>query len=485
MPMLPPQRPGMNSRQVSSSSFADAFEVARSKLSELGLKEPEDLESDDTLAPGSPVSSSDSDESADGLYSSSESDDTPQSPISPITNPVTPVAEPDVADNFAFAFDIDGVLIRGGRPIPEAIEAMKVLNGENEFGIKVPYIFLTNGGGKFETERCRDLSQQLEIEVSPGQFICGHTPMREFASRYGTVLVVGGEGQKCREVAQSYGFRDVITPGDIIKANSHTAPFRKLTDLEIESSRDLLAGGKKKLSDVVVEAIFVFADSRDWASDLQIILDIAQSKGGRLETRSDTFDEGPPIYFSHSDVLWSAAHEHVRLGMGALRRIVETVFEDTSGGRKLKTHAFGKPQVSTFEFATRLLQQWRAAQHGLTESEPPATVYFVGDTPESDIRGTNAMNEKSENEWYSILVKTGVYQAGTEPKYKPRKLVDTVLDAVNHGIRREMAKLGSRKSTGGRMLPLDDAALKAIAEGRTPNFDGAVDPFTFSFSKAA
>lgn len=305
--------------------------------------------------------------------------------------------------------------------------------------------------------------------------------MREFSARYNTVLVVGGEDQKCREVAESYGFRDVITPGDIIKANAHIAPFRRLASSEIESSRDLLADGGK-LSDIVIEAIFVFADSRDWASDLQIILDIAQSKGGRLETRSETFDEGPPIYFSHSDVLWSAAHEHVRLGMGALRNIVETVFEDTSGGRKLKTHAFGKPQVSTFEFATRLLQQWRAAQHGLTESEPPATVYFVGDTPESDIRGTNAMNEKSENEWYSILVKTGVYRAGMEPKYKPRKLVETVLDAVNHGIRREMAKLGSRKSTGGRMLPLDDAALKAIAEGRSPNFDLAADPFTTSFT---
>lgn len=41
------------------------------------------------------------------------------------------------ADSFAFAFDIDGVLIRGGRPIPQAIEAMKVLNGENEYGIKM------------------------------------------------------------------------------------------------------------------------------------------------------------------------------------------------------------------------------------------------------------------------------------------------------------------------------------------------------------
>lgn len=339
-----------------------------------------------------------------------------------------------------------------------------------------PYIFLTNGGGKFETERCRDLSRQLEIDVSPGQFICGHTPMREFADRYGTVLVVGGEGEKCREVAESYGFRDVITPGDILKANASTAPFRKLTDEEFENSRDLRERGP--LSDIVIEAVFVFADSRDWASDLQIILDVAQSKGGRLETRSETFTEGPPIYFSHNDVLWSAAHEHARLGMGALRRIVETVFEDTTGGKKLKTYAFGKPQVSTFEFATRLLQQWRAAQHGLAESEPPATVYFVGDTPESDIRGTNAMNEKSKNEWYSILVKTGVYQAGTEPRYKPRKLVDTVLDAVNHGIRREMFKRGSFKTAGGRMLPLDDAAMKSLAEGRTPDFVTQMGPFS-------
>lgn len=339
-----------------------------------------------------------------------------------------------------------------------------------------PYIFLTNGGGKFETERCQDLSKQLEIDVSPGQFICGHTPMREFADHYGTVLVIGGEGEKCRDVAESYGFKDVITPGDILRANAHTAPFRKLTEIEHNNARDLLARGGT-LSDIVVEAVFVFADSRDWASDLQIILDIAQSKGGRLETRSETFDEGPPIYFSHGDVLWSAAHEHARLGMGALRKIVETVFEDTSGGRKLTTHAFGKPQVSTFEFATRLLQQWRATQHGLVESEPPATVYFVGDTPESDIRGTNAMNETTENEWYSILVKTGVYQAGTVPKYTPRKLVDTVLDAVHHGIRREMAKLGSRKETGGRMLPLDDVALKALGEGRTPDFSLRADPF--------
>jgi hypothetical protein len=52
------------------------------------------------------------------------------------SEPDTPV-ETTVTDKFAFAFDIDGVLIRGGRPIPEAVEAMKVLNGKNAHGIKM------------------------------------------------------------------------------------------------------------------------------------------------------------------------------------------------------------------------------------------------------------------------------------------------------------------------------------------------------------
>lgn len=51
----------------------------------------------------------------------------------------TPTMSPSttVTGSYAYAFDIDGVLIRGGKPIPEAVEAMKVLNGQNEYGIKV------------------------------------------------------------------------------------------------------------------------------------------------------------------------------------------------------------------------------------------------------------------------------------------------------------------------------------------------------------
>ncbi|KAI1607823.1 HAD-like domain-containing protein [Exophiala viscosa] len=319
-------------------------------------------------------------------------------------------------DKYAFAFDIDGVLIKGGEVIPAAIEAMKVLNGENEYGIKVPYIFVTNGGGKTEEERCIQLSNQLQVDVSPGQFICGHTPMRELAQKYHTVLVVGGEGEKCRTVAKGYGFKDVITPGDIIKDNKDTTPFRKLTEEELNNSN------QRNYGEVDIEAVFVFADSRDWAGDCQIILDIC-----------------PPVFFSHNDVVWATSHKHSRIGMGALRASLEAMFRAITG-QEIKTIAFGKPQMGTFEFATRLLQQWRKDTHGI--NRPPETVYFIGDTPASDIRGTNEFNDMGSTEatWHSILVKTGVFQEGGRPEYVPKTTVDNVLDAVRYGMQREADK---------------------------------------------
>ncbi|KAL6715572.1 hypothetical protein ACLMJK_006533 [Lecanora helva] len=354
---------------------------------------------------------------------------------SPETGPVQ-----ITTDSYAFAFDIDGVLIRGGKPIPEAIEAMKVLNGQNEYGVKIPYIFLTNGGGKTEQERCVQLSKQLELEISPGQFICGHTPMKEMAEKYNTVLVVGGEGEKCRQVAEGYGFKDVVTPGDIMLSDHTTTPFRKLTDEESKNSR------KRNFGETEIEAIFVFADSRHWGDDAQIILDLLTSKNGVMGTKSENYDEGPPIYFSHNDMIWSAAHENPRLGMGALRSFIETLFENVTG-KKLKSTAFGKPQLRTFSFATRLLKQWRKDTHGINKA--PETVYFVGDTPESDVRGTNEYNESglADNDWYSILVRTGVFQEGTKPRYTPRATVDTVLDAVKHGIQREVNKAAKAKAS--------------------------------------
>jgi HAD superfamily hydrolase (TIGR01456 family) len=267
--------------------------------------------------------------------------------------------------------------------------------------------------------------------------------MREMANKYNTVLVVGGEGEKCRIVAEGYGFKDVVTPGDIIKAKHDTTPFRKLTDDEYRNSRD------RDFSNVNIDAIFVFADSRDWAGDQQIILDLLMSERGRLGTRSDTFDTGPPVFFSHSDIVWSTSHEHTRIGMGALRASLEALYKAVTG-KDLATTAFGKPQLGTFQFATRLLRQWRKDNYGINRA--PETVYFVGDTPESDIQGANefdAAEQSGDVTWYSILVQTGVFQEGTIPRFPPKKTCANTLEAVNFAINREFAKSMKEKILGG------------------------------------
>lgn len=63
------------------------------------------------------------------------------------TNGSVIVAPPSttVATDYAFGFDLDGVFLRGGNVIEEAKQALRILNGDNEYHVKVPYFFLTNG----------------------------------------------------------------------------------------------------------------------------------------------------------------------------------------------------------------------------------------------------------------------------------------------------------------------------------------------------
>lgn len=402
--------------------------------------------------------------------------------------------------SYAFAFDIDGVLVRGPDTIPQAPKALQMLNGDNKYNIKIPYIFVTNGGGKTEEMRCQDLSSRLNVPVSCDQFIQGHTPMKDLKSKYKTVLVIGGIGEACRVVAENYGFEDVCTPGDILKWNPHVSPFRTLTDEEYNNSKE------RDFSKLPIEAILVFADSREWAADQQIILELLMSKNGVMGTVSKTFDEGPPIYFAHSDFVWATNYNLSRYGMGALQITISALFKNHTG-KELTVNRFGKPHKDTFKYASKVLKQWRqdtydahfspstpsspveGASSFLPDSEddvvvaeplsegtstpimegdvvaepesdeaeevdeeaemdksvhdkilntlPEAdTVYFVGDTPESDIRFANSFDDK----WFSILVKTGVYQEGTTPAYKPKVIVDNVLDAVEYAIEREHLK---------------------------------------------
>jgi HAD superfamily hydrolase (TIGR01450 family) len=102
---------------------------------------------------------------------------------------------------------IDGVLLRSSKPIPGAAEALRTLQ---ERGI--PFILLTNGGGKHETERVADISEKLNVPLDPSVIIQSHSPFAELvkgtpeqeALENKCVLVAGGDSDSCRKVAERY-----------------------------------------------------------------------------------------------------------------------------------------------------------------------------------------------------------------------------------------------------------------------------------------
>lgn len=383
--------------------------------------------------------------------------------------------------SYAFAFDIDGVLVRGPETIPQGPEALRMLNGHNKYNIKVPYIFITNGGGRSEKARCKDLSKRLGITVTEDQVIQGHTPMKDLVPVYKNVLVVGGVLDSCRKVAEDYGFKNVYIPLDIMKWNPSVTPYYQLSDEEKAIARDV------DFSKVNIDAILVFADSRNWAADQQIILELLLSENGVMGTICPTADKGPGLYFAHSDFVWATDYGLNRYGMGALQVSIAALYQEHTG-KELEVTRFGKPQRGTFRFAEKVLSNWRRetlsehveqlkledsrssfdkaenddspfvsdsdseelendpfGEKGITiengskltlELPPASTVYFVGDTPESDIRFANS----HDSSWYSILVKTGVYQDGAIPRYKPKHICDNVLEAVKFAIEREHQK---------------------------------------------
>jgi ribonucleotide monophosphatase NagD (HAD superfamily) len=102
----------------------------------------------------------------------------------------------------------------------------------------------------------------------------------------------------------------------------------------------------------------------------------------------------------------------------------------------------GKPYAHTYNYAEGVLNDYREKMlGGEGETKSPVRklkrVFMVGDNPESDIRGANEYESPHGTEWTSVLVKTGVYNAGSQPNYMPKVIVDDVLAAVKWALKEE------------------------------------------------
>lgn len=283
-------------------------------------------------------------------------------------------------------------------------------------------------------------------------FIQSHTPFADMTDLHEkTVLVIGGDYDKCQSVAKGYGFKNVVTPGDIVTVYPEIWPFAKVF-------QEYYAGFAKPLPKPIIphhvgpdslkiDAIFVYNDPRDWGLDASIVLDTLLSEGGYIGTLSKKNgdkklpnngyqqDGQPPLYYSNPDLWWAASYHLSRLGQGGFTAAFDGLWNSVTGGAKLTKTIMGKPNQPTYEFAERRLRAHRKKLFGnVGLNDPLRKVYMIGDNPESDIRGANNYQSPHGSRWTSILLKTGVYQDGTEPSCKPDVIQNNVLEAVQWAI---------------------------------------------------
>ncbi|GAA5897469.1 uncharacterized protein JCM6883_006710 [Sporobolomyces salmoneus] len=340
----------------------------------------------------------------------------------------------------------DGVLKQGSHVLPAALKALRVLNGENHLRKRWTTVLCTNGGGSMELARSQRLTRELQIPIGEHQIVQSHTIFRSMVPKYADkpILVVGGIGDNCRQIAEAYGFKHAYTPADVMRWRPSVWPYHKLTEEELAYSRDV------DFSTIPFAAVLIFHDSRDWGRDVQLVLDLVRAKDGVFGTLKDEKDVEAwkaenqlPVHFSQPDLLWGNEFPQARFGQGALQESMAAVYKFTTG-HELQRTTGGKPTRATYEYASSLLlSQIENAQNGtpinlhstrqLSDSDYQGRVYMIGDNPLSDIAGANAFG------WESILLKTGVFR-GTkkeEATHVPTVLKEDVWEGVKWALERE------------------------------------------------
>lgn len=346
-------------------------------------------------------------------------------------------SQPSKPPSFGIAFDIDGVVLRGNTPIGGASRALRRLY-DGSGVLKVPFVFLTNGGGIRESKRAAELSELLGVKISPSQVLQGHSPFKQLVNRFENELIVAvGKGEPA-VVMSEYGFKNVISIDEYALYFDNIdplAPYKKwgTIDFAVDRTRKCSINSKR------VQAAFIVSDSVDWSRDIQVLCDILRTGG------LPASEEGPqpPLYFAHDDLKYQGAFPSERLGMGAFRIALESVFNSIHA-EALKYTYFGKPNPVAFKNAEVVLKQQASfiyrelniVNHANSGSHDFQTLYMIGDNPAVDIKGAR----QAGNPWFPILTRTGVFKGdhhSNHPEFPASMVVDTVEEAVDFILRNE------------------------------------------------
>ncbi|KAK9154163.1 hypothetical protein Sjap_001643 [Stephania japonica] len=314
---------------------------------------------------------------------------------------------------FGIAFDIDGVILGGNAPIGGSRQALKRLYhecGEKLGGFFMPFL----GGGIPETKRARQLSELLEVNILPSQVIQGHSPFRLLLNRFQDKFVVAvGKGEPA-QVMSEYGYRRVLSIDEYASYFDSIDPVSqyKMWAGKTPYDADMKSKAMVPRFDVFserVQAAFIVSDPYDWSRDIQVLCDILRSGG--LPGKVAEHGHQLPLYFAADDLEYQAAFPSERLGMGAFRIALESIFNRIHHNA-LEYTSFGKPNSFVFKNAENVLKKLPpfsfidSYADNLKKGQPFKTLYMIGDNPLVDIKGA----KQAGRPWFSILTRTGVFK---------------------------------------------------------------------------
>ncbi|KAK9123773.1 hypothetical protein Sjap_013375 [Stephania japonica] len=202
--------------------------------------------------------------------------------------------KPQQPCSFGVAFDIDGVLIRGGTPIGGSPQALKRLY-DNAGALRIPFLFLTNGGGVPESKRALELSKLLGIKILASQVLQGHSPFKELVRRFENDLIIAcGKGEP-DVVMSNYGFKNVLSMDEYASYFDNIDPLSHHKKWVVEKETN---GSKHKEMDKNfhvpserVQAVFVVSDPVDWSRDIQspCFISSCSQSGGLVSFKLDDY----------------------------------------------------------------------------------------------------------------------------------------------------------------------------------------------------
>jgi len=259
------------------------------------------------------------------------------------------------------------------------VKAFKSLvDGKGQF--RIPITFVTNSLSR-RSDKTKQLSDMLEVNIQLDQVILAPTPLEIFTRLHDKFCLVVGQG-KVLDIASDLGFRNMCTVEDITEAY----PFLDVVDHSNRKRNETMEEFEEK-NFPRVEAIILMGEPVRWESALQIIMDLLRTNGQPNQPIPVGQSQPQiPIIACSMDLEFKDRAATPRFGHGAFLVCLESMFQKMFGQELRYTALVGKPSEITYRFAEHAMT---SEQQRLGFTEPIKTMYFIGDTPDVDVVGSN------------------------------------------------------------------------------------------------